>query len=282
MRMVFGLVLILGLALAGFAVYMARGVINQNAAALAREQQARAQQIPTVTVYVAKDKIASGVVLKKEDLQTINWPQNAVPKTAFTDLAKIFPAGDNKARIVTRQIDQFEPILASNVTGPGEDTGITSHLAQGMRAFAIKVDVASGVSGFLRPGDHVDVYWTGTNTQTHSDVTRLIEPGVNVIAVDQTSDANQATATIIARTITVEATPQQVATLAQAQASGKLAMSLVGSQDTSIASAVEVDANRLLGIQDAAPEVVAPKEKVCTVRQRNGAVVVDVPIPCTN
>ncbi len=46
MRMVFGLVLILGLALAGFAVYMAQGYISQTQAELARERatlrQARA------------------------------------------------------------------------------------------------------------------------------------------------------------------------------------------------------------------------------------------------
>ncbi|OIQ74866.1 hypothetical protein GALL_434750 [mine drainage metagenome] len=214
----------------------------------------------------------------------IAWPKDALPKTAFTDPAVLFPAGDNKARIVLRATDQFEPILSSAVTKPGEDAGITTLLAKGMRAFAIRVDVASGVSGFLRPSDHVDIYWTGNGGGATGDVTRLIEPGVNVIAVDQTSSNSQTTATIIARTITVEATPQQVATLAQAQATGKLSMSLVGNNDSSVASAVEVDSNRLLGIQAKAiaPAAAVEAPKVCTIRQRNGDKVTEVPIPCTN
>ena len=48
------------------------------------------------------------------------------------------------------------------VTDPGEEAGVTSQLEPGMRAFALRVDVASGVSGFLRPGDRVDIYWTGS------------------------------------------------------------------------------------------------------------------------
>jgi pilus assembly protein CpaB len=284
MRMVFGLVLVLGLALAGFAVYMARGIINQNAAALARERAGQTQAVATVNVFVAKKALAYGDVLKKDDVQMIAWPKDALPKTAFTDPVALFPAGENKARIVLRATGQFEPILTTAVTKPGEDAGITTLLAKGMRAFAIRVDVASGVSGFLRPSDHVDIYWTGSAGGNSSDVTRLIEPGVNVIAVDQTSSNTQSTATIIARTITVEATPQQVATLAQAQATGKLSMSLVGNKDDTIASAVEVDSNRLLGIQTkvAAPAAVVEAPKVCTIRQRNGDKVTEVPIPCTN
>lgn len=278
MRMVFSLVLVLGLALAGFAVYMARGILSQNAAAL---HDAQAKTKETVPVFIMNTAVKYGDVLKKEDVATISWPKAAVPEAAFTDFNKLFPA-DGEQRIVTRDIGKFEPILTSNVTEPGGDAGITSRLAPGMRAFAVKVDVASGVSGFLKPGDRVDVYWTGTNTQDHSDVTRLIEPGVSVVAVDQISNADQTAKAIIARTITVQATPQQVAVLAQGQATGKLALSLVGAQDESVASAVEVDSNRLLGIQQQAPVQAPPKPKVCTIKQRSGSDVVEVPIPCTD
>ncbi|MBI1219025.1 MAG: Flp pilus assembly protein CpaB [Rhodobacteraceae bacterium] len=278
MRMVFTLVLVLGVALAGFAVYMARGILNQNAAAMANQGKPAA----TVPLYVIRKDVVFGDVLKKEDVATVPWPKEAVPATAFTDLATLFPPGDNKTRVILRPMQKFEPILTTGVTAPGEAAGITTQLEAGMRAFAIKVDVTSGVSGFLRPGDRVDVYWTGTNTTDHTDVTRLIEPGISVVAVDQSSNADPTKQATIARTVTVQATPQQVATLAQAQATGKLALSLLGAQDTTVASAVEVDSNRLLGIQQQAPVAEAPKPKVCTVRQRSGDQVVEVPIPCTN
>jgi pilus assembly protein CpaB len=154
-----------------------------------------------------------------------------------------------------------------------------------MRAFAIRVDVSSGVSGFLRPGDRVDVYWTGslrgTGAGSKGDVTRLIQANINLIAIDQSASEDIVTGTI-ARTVTVSARPEEVAALAQAQSTGRLSLSLVGAQDDTIASAIEVDQRALLGLGaiEAAPEKV--EERVCTIRTRRGAEVVQIPIPCTN
>ena len=57
MRMVFGLVLLLGLGLAGFAVYMAQEYINENEAALAKERAARSQIVPTTDVLVYGSRV---------------------------------------------------------------------------------------------------------------------------------------------------------------------------------------------------------------------------------
>jgi pilus assembly protein CpaB len=137
------------------------------------------------------------------------------------------------------------------------------------------------VSGFLRPEDRVDVYWTGSTGISDGELTRLIETGVRIIAVDQTADTDIGQGAMIARTVTVEATPQQVAKLAQAQATGRLALSLVGIGDETTSEMVEVDRNALLGIvQETAVE--RPEERVCTIKTRRGAEVVEIPIPCTN
>lgn len=287
MRMVFGLVLVLGLALAGFAVYMAQGFISQTQAELDRERAARAKAGPTVDVFVVVKAVNYGDTLNPEDVRTIPWPVKALPKdkdgkvTAFfTDPKVLFPEGA-PPRMVVRQMEQFEPILVSKITEPGADAGITTRLGKGMRAFAIKVDVASGVSGFLRPGDAVDVYWTGQVAGVDGEMTRLIESTIGIVAVDQTSTDEGGASTIIARTVTVEATPEQVARLAQAQATGRLALSLVGAGDVEKAAQVEVDSNKLLGIT--AEEVVqAEAPKVCTIKTRKGAEVLEMPIPCTN
>ncbi len=86
-----------------------------------------------------------------------------------------------------------------------------------MRAFQIKVDVASGVSGFVMPDDHIDIYWTGVGGgNVNGEITRLIESAVRIIAVDQATGEGQGSGTV-ARTVTVAATPEQVARLAQAR-----------------------------------------------------------------
>lgn len=280
MRMVFGLVLILGLALAGFAVYMAQGYISQTQAELARERATLAKLGPLSDVFIVTKDFAYGDALTEADVKQIPWPQSSMPKGAFIDKASLFPEGA-KPRVVLRQMDQFEPILAGKVTEPGEDAGITTRLSKGMRAFAISVDVSSGVSGFLRPDDSVDVYWTGSVNPGDGELTRLIETGVKLVAVDQQANSDTSTGAIIARTVTVAVTPQQVARLAQAQATGRLSLSLVGTGDEGTAEAIDVDSKELLGIQ---PEeaVVVEEERICTVKTRKGADVIEMPIPCTN
>lgn len=287
MRMVFGLVLLAGIALAGGAVYLAKDRIGEYQMANARAQEALAQVVPTVAVYVANGSLKYGQQLKRDDVRQVLWPQNAIPEGSFLEEEALFPEKNDELRVVLRAMEKDEAIMALKVTAPGEDTGLTSRLARGTRAFTIKVDVSSGVSGFLRPGDRVDVYWTGrvdvgnNSMRGSGEVTKLIEAGVKLIAIDQSAggDLNEAN---IAQTVTVAVKPNQVAALAQAQTTGKLSLSLVGAEDDTIASEIEVDQRSLLGIATAEVQVEAAKEKVCTIRTRRGAEVVAIPIPCTN
>ncbi len=284
MRMVFGLVLLVGIALAGGAVYLAKDRIAQYQHANAQAQAALAKIVPTQTVYVATGALKYGQRLTREDVRAVNWPENAIPDGTFVDMATLFPENTDELRVVLREMEKDEAIMALKVTEPGEDTGLTSRLSRGQRAFAIKVDVSSGVSGFLRPGDKVDVYWTGRTSGSSSgsrEVTKLIEAAVKLIAIDQSAGGTRDEATI-ARTVTVSVSPQQVAALAQAQSTGSLSLSLVGAEDDTIASAIEVDQRALLGIEAETVKVEAEAEKVCTIRTRRGAEVVEIPIPCTN
>jgi pilus assembly protein CpaB len=278
--MVFGLVLMVGLALAGVAVFMAQGYIKQTQTALDRERELKRKTGNLVEVYVVNKPLNYGSVITKDDVQLIYWQESALPEGVFHDAEVLFPEDGKKPRYVLRQMEKFEPILAVKVTEPGEPAGLTGQLAKGMRAFAVKVDVASGVSGFVQPGDRVDIYWTGSQAGIEGEMTRLIESTVKIIAVDQTADGGNGSA-VVARTVTVAATPEQVARLAQAQATGRLALSLVGSGDETINAQIEVDGNELLGIQE--EQIVAvEEEKICTVKTRKGADVLEMPIPCTN
>lgn len=279
MRLIFGLVLILGVGIAGLAAYMVQGQFTQLQLENRRLKTAQAPAIPTVEVLVAKDKLRFGQTLKPENVVKVAWPKNAVPEGAFTDTKVLFTE-DGKLRSVVRALEPNEPLMAVKLTAPGEDAGITTRLSQGMRAFTVKVDASTGVSGFLRPGDRVDVYWSGS-TRATGNITKLIETGMTLVAVDQNADPDRTTAVQIARNVTVEATPQQVAKLTQAQATGRLTLSLVGAEDQGTAQATEVDQQSLLGIE--AAEVIELKpDPVCTVRTRRGSEVIETPIPCTN
>lgn len=291
MRMVFGLVLIAGVALAGGAVFMAKNYIGQYQTALAKERAQREKVVPTVPVFVADRQLKYGEPLTPEDIRTVDWPETSIPEGSFTADNPVFAEGVTDARVVLRAMEIGEAIMEVKVTLPGEEAGLTSRLERGMRAFALRVDVASGVSGFLRPGDKVDVYWTGIVKQANNngrapannDVTKLIEAGVQLIAIDQSAGGDLSGA-LIARTVTVAASPQQVAALAQAQSTGRLSLSLVGAGDDVVAEAIEVDQNSLLGI---VPEAVEEEEvievaEICTTIVRRGAEKIKTEIPCAD
>ncbi|WP_179379192.1 Flp pilus assembly protein CpaB [Jannaschia marina] len=272
MRLIFGLLLLVGLGLAGFAVNTAKGRFDQYQNALARTQEA---VVPVRDVFVVKRPMRYGDVLTPDDVRAVAWPADAVPAGAFDTLDAIFPSEEEGNRTVLRAMERDEPVLLVKVTRPGQEAGIAAALTPGMRAFTLQVNVNSGVSGFLRPGDRVDVYWTGGGGQ--GGVTRLIHANLPLIAIDQQTDTER-NAPTIARNITVEVTPAVVAKLAQAQATGRLTLALVGVRDESESEAVEATLAEILGPQEEAP--VVEQERTCSVRTRRGAEVVRMPVPC--
>ncbi|MEO0356714.1 MAG: Flp pilus assembly protein CpaB [Pseudomonadota bacterium] len=283
MRLIFGAVLAFGLLLAGAAVYLMQSHLTRQQTQFAAQIQATGTAIPTAKVIIAARPLRYGELVRPQDVAIVDWPSTALPPGAMATLNALFPT-PGADRFVVRAMERGEPVLAVKVTEPGQDAGIRSQLVRGMRAFAINVDVQTGVSGFLRPGDRVDVYWTGsapaTNGRRGPNITQLIDRSLPIIAVDQSADA-QANGATIARTITVQVTPQQVAALAQAQTSGRLSLALVGADDDTLAMANEVDQRSLLGLQAPQIETRQP-DRVCMVKTRRGAEVVDIPIPCTN
>lgn len=280
MRMIFGLVLAVGLALAGAAVYVAQGFINKNQAAAQQEAQIRAKTGGLVEIFVVNKAKEYGDVLKPGDVQPIYWPKNALPEGVFFKKEELFAEGSKDVRYVQRQMEKFEPILAIKVTNPGEQVGLNGSIAQGERAFAIDVRAAD----FLQPGDRVDIYWTGSVNGVEGELTRLIENQLKIIALDHNAKSKQTNGEIQNRTVTVAVSPEQVGRLVQAQASGNLVMALVGHGDTTKTAQVDVNTAGMLGIV-AAPvqaKVELVEEKTCSIKTRKGAEVVETPIPCTN
>lgn len=276
MRMIFGAVLIAGLGLAGFAVFQTHQYITHMQAQLA-QARGSASTVELVNVFIAARELRYGEQLTREDVLVAPFPDYAVPEGSYTELDQLFPNNADH-RIVLRAMEAREPLLVSKLTEAGKEAGITSHLSPGKRAFTIAVNQTSGVAGFLRPGDHVDVFWTGRSRD--GEITQLIDSQVRIIAVNQSADMDRTASVTDARTVTVEASAEQAAALAQAQGSGRLSLALVGVGDTTASASVEMTQDRLLGI--VRDESVREPERQCHVRTRRGSEMVLIEIPCTN
>lgn len=277
MRVLFGLVLVAGVGLAGSAVYMAKGQFGKYEAALARERAALDAMVETTDVFVVNRQVTYGERVTKEDIRAVRWPVDAVPEGSFTSMEELFPEGGPIFRSVTRTLEEDEAVIAIKVTEPGMEAGIQSRLKPGMNAMTIRVDATTGVSGFLRPGDRVNVLWTGDSLGR--EITKLIDSGVEIIAIDQSAN-DDVTDTRVARTVTVQGSLEQTLKLTQAQSTGRLSLSLVRT-DAEVAEVggVEIDQNTLLGIEQA-QVIEVQEERVCTTRERRGAEIVEIPIPC--
>jgi pilus assembly protein CpaB len=118
MRMVFGLVLLVGIALAGGAVYLAKDRIAQYQNANAQAQAALAQIVPTKNVFVASEGLRYGQRLTREDVRVVAWPENAIPEGSFLDEELLFPSNTDELRVVLRAIEKDEAIMAIKITEP--------------------------------------------------------------------------------------------------------------------------------------------------------------------
>ena len=277
MRNVFALVLLVGLGLAGFAVYQTHLYISQIQSELTKARNNGAS-VEMVNVFVTGKELRHGQQLTRQDVRVAPFPAYAVPQGAYTNLEELFP-NNTTDRIVLRAMDPLEPILKSKLTKPGEVAGITSHLSPGKRAFTIPVTQTGGVAGFLRPGDYVDIFWTG-RTRDSGEMTQLLEAQIRIIAVKQSADRDRSAPVTEARSVTVEATPEQAAMLAQAQSSGRLSLALMGISDDTASGIIEVTQDSMLGI--VREERAAQTPEKCHVRTRRGNEMVLIEIPCTN
>ena len=284
MRAVFALVLLVGMALAGMAVYMIQGYMADLETALHQEKAFNAKAGKLVEVYVFSKPKKYGDPLAEDDVQLIYWPEKSLPKTIFRDKETLFPPNADAPRYIMRSTEAFEPVLASRVTEPGQLASLISKLEKGKRAFAITVGRNSGISNFVKPDDYIDILWTGSVPGVEGGFTRQIESAVLVIAVDNVINEGQVSGDSSAQTVTVAATPEQVARLAQAQATGQLTLSLARDAGETVDGLVETNTKSMLGIvqEEVAPEVVVPEVKKCYAKQRSGGVLVDtdVEIPC--
>lgn len=277
MRLIFLLVLLIGIGTAGYAAFLIQGQFSAKDTEISRLsnelRKAREQVVETAPVVITTARISFAHKLVAEDLRIINWPTSDLPENAYSSIEEVIGEADAGPRYVKRTLEPGEPLLALKITDFGEDIGINTLLDTGTRAFAIRVDVTSGVSGFLQPGDNVDIYWSGASgAQT---ITRLVMENVKIIAIDQQSNQDSSRPTV-ARTVTLQVSPSIVANLVQLQSSGKLTLSLRGVEDTTTSGPIEVDTSTLIGNEIIPVEVV---EK-CFQTVRRGVEVIRTEVPC--
>ena len=230
------LLLIVALVLAGGTTMMARVWLASQ-----RSQPAEASPIalptPAKSVLIARAAIQRGQLLKPEDFAWEPWPEGGIDKNYIVIGTK---APEAFAGWVARNpISAGVPVTEAQIVAPGNRGFLAAALRPGMRAVSVPVSITSGISGFVFPGDQVDLVVTITSQETpHGSSTsagplrdvkasETVLRDVRVIAIDQKLDAAKAgEANANIKTATLEVTPKESAVIALASEMGKLSLSL--------------------------------------------------------
>ncbi|HWB47727.1 MAG TPA: Flp pilus assembly protein CpaB [Stellaceae bacterium] len=226
--------LFIALLLAGGTTMMARVWLNSQRVAT-QEAAPIVVPLPTKSVLVARSNIQRGQILRPDDFAWQQWPEAGIDKN-YVLLGSRTP--ETYAGWVARQpIDAGEPLIEAKIVAPGNRGFLAAVLHPGMRAVSVPVTVTSGISGFVFPGDQVDLIVTysvqdraapgqqNAGPQLEHKVSETVLTDVRVIAMDQKLDSKAGEAAV-AKTATFEVTPKQSEIIALANEMGKLSLSL--------------------------------------------------------
>jgi pilus assembly protein CpaB len=184
-------------------------------------------------VLVATRALPVGTIVGADAFRYQPWPKDLVGQAYFI-------RGDQPGAqaligtVVRYAIPAGQPITQGALIKPSDRGFLAAALAPGMRAVSIALSAQQGVSGFVFPGDRVDLILTQTVPGGGDGVplkaSETIIRNLRVLATDQrtdkTADATGKTQVVAYSNVTLEATPRLAEKIAVAQTVGTLSLSL--------------------------------------------------------
>ena len=236
-------------------------------------------------IAVAKVDIPMGTKIIPEQVGEVEFPSNSIPDGAFESADKLV------GRVTVVQIAARETITDAKLAPEGTDGGLTAIIPEGYRAMTVKVDDASGVSGFIQPGALVDVVVVidpKENSINQDPISKVVLQNIKVLANAQNMDKpkNEREATTV-KAVTLQVTPEQAEKLALAANEGKLQLIMRNSIDQTDTQTTGINKRSLLTGEHANPvpdpgslksEQPEPKATTAPAPRRTRVMVDPVPV----
>lgn len=223
-------------------------------------------QAAAPVIVVAATNLNFGDHIGRADLRVVKWPEDAIPKGAFTDVNELIGPGED--RVVLRAIDAGEPISPTKISGSGARATLSTIIDKEMRAVTIRVTDATGVAGFVLPGDRVDVLLTRDENHGNGQETDILLQNVKVLGIDQeASDRREKPAVV--KAVTLEVSPEDTQKLTLGAGIGTLSLALRNVTDPQPVVSRTLTAVDLRPTQPKLPALAsAPPPPVYNVRPR--------------
>ena len=235
---------------------------------LQKKTQVKEVIIEIQPVAVAATDLSWGTTLTKEMIKKVDFLKGSLPEGFSYDPDSLV------GRVLIYSVKANEPIFESRLAPNNVKTGgVAAVISPKKRAVAVKVDKVIGVSGFIRPGNRVDVLATIGTGKTFAPVTKTILENILVLAVgSETKDRKSLEEKFFPPdVITLEVTPEEGEKLTLAATEGRLQLALRNFSDTENVLTQGTTLSNLLGSYSHYSPVketrVVPKKEVESKKQ---------------
>lgn len=206
--------------------------------------------------YVAvAHTVNPGDILKREDLEMINWPPNNPLSGSFVRI------DDVVGRVVLYPLAPGQPVLDQQLAAAGAGLGVTGRIPTGMRAIALRSDEVIGVAGFLMPATHVDVLVTYRTTGNQDPITSTVLQDAEVLAVGHELQPDPAGKPANVDVVTLLLTPQDAEKAVLASSQGAIHFVLRNGRDNAAAATVPVNLDELSSLPPTKRGVAVPAHR---------------------
>lgn len=188
------------------------------------------------SLVVAARELKPGAILGKEDLRTVPWSTDELPKGTFESMGALI------GQTVLQAVAEGEPVFESFLANRTGAAGLA--IPAGMRAVSSHIADSTGVVALLRPGHRVDVQAVTPKPDRPAETElRTILQNITVLSVnpvgEQKDDHN-------APVVTFLVTPAEADALALADATTRVRLALRNPADSETGNREVLGFNPLL------------------------------------
>ena len=269
--------LVFAILMGSFAAFFAHQWVSQQRRVLESErkelagerEKVKAQYQTPIEVVVASKDLQEGTTLEPSHVKMATIPERFVQPYAVRAPREVV------GKVAAAPIAEGEQVLLNKLRRV-EDTPsgstLSSLMPKGRRAVTIAVDLLTGVGGFVRPGDVVDLMWTlklppEAGQKDGQVITLTLFQDVPVLAIggDMTGRRAQPAASSGESakeprefTVTAALTPQEIAFLLFAREQGRIQLSLRPRLESGQVAVVPANINTLMQAALGMPQAQAP------------------------
>ena len=181
-----------------------------------------------VSVVVAKTDIAPKTKITPEMVEAVKVPPEYIQPGAVQSLDKVIGI------VVREHIVNGEQISERRLVREGRAVGFTGVIPRDKRAVTVAVTEVTGVAGFVKAGDYVDVVVTFDANMVGDHASQVVLQNILVLAANRDMEINPAEPAakengkepLKAGTVTIAVSPDEAARITLAEDRGKIRLAL--------------------------------------------------------